>query len=233
MTKKVWTLSEAKELIQEEMDTQSETFVSSDELVNYFNEAIDECEAEIHNLYQDYFLTSSPIPLTQGISSYDLPSDIYANKIRFIQYKKSQNEFYEIKRVPLKRIMLIDETLTNVDYVYHLENSLTGGQKIVFHPTPWDTDATSVTLWYIRNAARVEDDDDVIDIPEFISFIFAYVKVKIARKEVHPMLAVYIQEMDYQRSLMKTTLDRMVPDEDLTIHPDLSFYDDFDIDVYC
>lgn len=228
MTKKIFNFGEVREKIQEEMDLQEETFISNTEYLDYTNEAIDECEAEIHNIYQDYFLTRSNISLVAGTATYDLPADIYANKIRHIQFKQNQTNIYEVRRIPIEDVMFIDQTVTNQDFMYTLENSLAGGQKIIFHPTPQITDSTVLTVWYLRNAARVALDADTIDIPEFIQFIFSFLRVKIARKELNPLTQSWEQGLENQRVLMRETLDRMIPDGNDLIFPDMSFYNDFD-----
>ena len=227
MTKKIWTYSEVKEKIQSEMDTQEEEFVDDGEYLDYTNEAIDEAEAEIKTLYQDYFLTSSGIALVADQASYDLPADIYANKIRHLQFKSTSKK-YEIKRIKLAEKKYINDNVSDPYFQYDLENSLASGQKLVFYPTPVAADSTSVTMWYIRNAARVSALTDEIDIPEFIQFIFAYLRVKIARKENNPLLGTYEAGLERQRILMREVLDEMVPNEDTGIDPDLSFYRDFD-----
>ncbi len=228
MTKKVFTFAEAKLQVQKEMDTEEETNVDEAEYFNYFNEAIDTAEALIHSMNEDYFLTKGLLPLTASQSEYDLPSDIYANKIRHFQFKQDSTKIYEIRRIPLEKIMFIDETNTNSDFLYHLENSLVSQTKIVLHPTPAADDPTSVTLWYLRNANRVNVDADIIDIPEFIEYIMAYVKTKIARKEGNPLLVTYQDELDRQANLMRQTLDQMIPDSDETLALDTTFYSDFD-----
>ena len=53
---KYWAWSEIRSKIEQECDLEDEDFVRRDELLAYCNEAIDEAEAEIHSLYEDYFL---------------------------------------------------------------------------------------------------------------------------------------------------------------------------------
>jgi len=229
-TRKVYTFAEAKQKIVDEMDLGDETFVSDQEYYDYFNEAINEAEAEIHNQNEDYFLASETLPLVASTATYSLPDSIYANKIRHIQFKQSDNtRIYEIRRVPIERIMYINETnSSNMDYCYHLVNNAATGTQLVLHPTPQASDSTSVSIYFLRNATRVEATTDEIDIPEFIEFTFAFVRVKIARKEMSPLLGSYEESLERQRQLMKETLCDMIPDSDATISPDMSFYSDFD-----
>lgn len=94
------TWSEAKTKIQEKIDIQDEVFVSPAELLRYCHDAIDYTEAEIHkfNVADKYFESVYPIQITSGIQDYQMPPNIYANKIlKFI--KNTPNDVYEIERL--------------------------------------------------------------------------------------------------------------------------------------
>lgn len=232
MSKKIWTVSEVIEKIQDEMDLQEETFIDQAEYIEYINEGIDEAEAEIHNLYEGYFNTTSTIDLVSGTSSYALPSLMYANKIKHVQYKKNSNDYYRVPRIRLQDIAHVEEQ-TSSDYMYDIQNDGTAnGPQIVFYPTPNENVTAGIRLWYVRNAERVSALADKVDIPEFVQFIFAYMRVKIARKELNPLLGSYQEGLERQRDLMRRTLSEMIPDEEQAIHMDLSFYNDFDNQIY-
>jgi hypothetical protein len=68
-----WTFAEIKAKVESDLGMEDEDFVSADEMLAYGNEAIDEAEAEIHTINEDYFLTMGPISLVSGTDSYDLP----------------------------------------------------------------------------------------------------------------------------------------------------------------
>lgn len=63
MTKKIFTVSQMIEKIQDEMDLQEETFISETEYISYINEAIDDVESEIMTLYEGYFNTNTTLDL--------------------------------------------------------------------------------------------------------------------------------------------------------------------------
>lgn len=221
---KLWTYAEAKAKIQRDLDLTEETFVSDQELKEYFNDAIDEAEAEIHNLYEDYFLSEATITLAIGTNRYALPTDIYANKIRNLWFK--QNDcWYQIKRTRHK-----DRPAQNIDknleYTFQIQHR-TPSEGITLRLFPdVSHDGPYVEMQYIRNANRIVLDTDLIDMPECIAFIFAFVKEKVCDKESHPLLASAQVKLEKQRELMLTTLKTMVPDEDNNIDPDMSFYED-------
>jgi len=110
------TLKQLRERIQADLDLEDETFIIDSDINSWINEAIKKAEAEIHTLYEDYFLTEAEITLvttnaaptdTDDVEEswpntqfYQYPSDIYANKIRKIVYVNDSNSStHEVKRV--------------------------------------------------------------------------------------------------------------------------------------
>ena len=99
---KYWTLDELKGKIQRDLDIEGEVFIqdASDapELLEYINEGIDKAEEIVHSLYEDYFLDKASITLVSGTHEYDLPSAIYAHKIRRIIYRNG-TRVYTVDRI--------------------------------------------------------------------------------------------------------------------------------------
>jgi hypothetical protein len=231
MTKKIWTAQEAIDRVQVEMDTEEETFIEESEYLQYINDAIDEAEAEIHSMNEDYFLTSQTLDLVAGTRQYALPTNIYANKLKLVQWKRSSADMRKMGRIKVYQTAWAEE-LTDPDPQSYLirNDGTTDGVEIEFYPTPQVTETAIITLWYLRNAERVAATTDLIDIPEFGSFVFAYLKWRVATKEMSPLLPQYNAELEGQRALMKQTLSDMIVDEEETLPQDVSFYEDFDRD---
>ena len=81
MTYKTYAQLLAK--IEKDLDLESEDFIQDDELMEYFNDAIRECESHIHKLGLEdvYFKTFDNPSLVSGTSDYAMPTNIFANKI--------------------------------------------------------------------------------------------------------------------------------------------------------
>ncbi len=94
---KQWTLQEIRTKVEQDLDTEDELFIQPSELIGYINEAIDEAEANIVTLYEDYFLTRAPIFLVTGQNSYPVPGNIYADKVRGMEYKNGPR-YYPMAR---------------------------------------------------------------------------------------------------------------------------------------
>lgn len=230
---KYWTYAEIKAKVERDLDLEDESFITDTEMLGYANEAVDEAEAEIHGIYEDYFVSRIPLTLVAGQEAYDLPSGIYAHKIRKMVYSKNS----QIR--PLVRIKdwrkfenyawdLVNDANPESQYYWFLDNTTPTYPKIILAPTPQEAGAY-ITLWYIRNATRFEATTDKCDIPEFVTFVMQFMKVRCYEKEGNPNIGLAIAALEQQRKLMKETLTGMVPDNENEIEMDLSSYTDQDL----
>jgi hypothetical protein len=236
---KVWTFNELRTKVNLDCDTQDETFITFDEMCGYTNEAIDEAEAEIHKIDEEYFLQEAFIATTAGTAEYALPSDIYGQKIRAV-ISQNGTDIYEIARVQrlrkflsitLDRQFSVDDTLRY--FIKH--GSAADDFKIVFVPTPTFSTTTRIKMWYLRNANRVPlstegseaaSNATKVDIPEFANYILAFMKERVLAKEErgsvsHQAAAIAVAN---QKKMMTDTLSGRFVDDDDEIWKDLSSY---------
>lgn len=229
---KYWTLAEMKEQQTREMGIEDEVFIDSNELAGYYNNAIDEAEAEIHGLFQNYFRARASISFENGVEGVDMPENIYAMKILEVRYRNGSvvskiEEIPETKQIDLYEQYKANNTLaTGGGFVgYFVDNTTPGEPKIIFVPTPGETGAYG-SIWYLRNANRLTEDDDICDIPEFVSFIFAYTRYWVLFKEGHPNTQLAGIELEKQRSLMQATLASRAAAPAPMVEPDMSHYEE-------
>lgn len=228
---KYWTWAEIRAKVEAEIDLEDENFVRPAELLGYANEAIDEAEAEIHTLYEDYFLKFVDIPITANteyISVATQMPDIYADKIRRIIYKNQGNSVYTLNRIrdwkKFEQKSAMDQQSSTDLLEYFLVNRTPGNPEILLVPKAYE--AGTMKVWYLRNANRLATDTDICDIPEFINFVFAHIKVKVYGKEGHPGYPEAMQKLEQERERMNAVLSNRVPDADNEIDMDLSAYNE-------
>lgn len=246
---KLWTYGEASTKIKSDLGMEDELFITPDEMAGYFNEAIDEAEAEILKIHEDYFLNKFLVPLVVTEAEIELPTDMYGQKIRAVTFNDGSRQ-YNVHRIRGSQ-KFIDIASTNqfdqaADYRYFLLNGVAGEQaKMQITPPARETDTGKMVMWYIRNAQRVpmlgEDigtvdtpiivtegirDAIILDIPEFTSFLLQFVKVRCYEKDGDPRTELAVTALQNQRKMMVDTLTQQVPDDDDTVEMDLSHYRD-------
>ena len=226
--RKYWNWGQIRAKVRRDLDLEAETFVRPEELRDYANEAIDEAEAEIHGLYEDYFLSRKLVNIENGVEEYDLPDDIYAHKIRRIMYNNTSSVYTVNRLQDWKKFEAqnIAKNFSTSDlYQFFFLNSVPGNPKILLVPQGRET-GPYLEVWYLRQANRLEEDDDICDIPEFYNFIFQYMKVRIYEKEGHPNTTKAVSDLEQQRRQMTSTLAQIAPDGENEIEMDASFYEE-------
>lgn len=225
------TFGTLKTKVQKALGMESEDFITDQEWKDYFNEGVDQVEAVIHTLYEDYFLRRNETSLVNGTKTYSLPSDIYANKIRAVIYTDG-SEVYPIDRIGIRHDKFweleVNDLSEDLEYEYTLiNNNTTDGVQIRLVPTPSNEPASGkMIIWYIRNATKYSADTDVCDLPEFSDVILQYVKVQAYEKEKNSNLPVAAAKLQNLLKNMQDTLSNMVPDGDNRIQADLSHYEE-------
>lgn len=223
---KIWTWGEMKAKIENDLNLKDELFIEPNELLGYANDAIDEAEQEFVAMYDKYFETYEDLALVAGQSVYELPSDIYGNKITLIQYDNGSIK-YPIRK--LRDLNEIAHVCVGDDYKFRIINRSGIGARLELFPPSRETSASNARIYYLRNASEVIDDDSIIDMPEASGFIMQHIKDSCMNKEMGSLYqAPPSAALEKQRGLMLMALGTMIPDEDNLVEQDTSFYLDFD-----
>lgn len=223
----LFALSDLNTKLGNDYDITDENFVDTTELVGYINEAIDDSETAIHTLHHEdkYFLVPSTFTWVNGTQDYALPTDIYGNKIRLVQYVNGPL-IYEIRRV--KKLDRIPFFQPDDRYEYLIINTTASGVKARFYPTPNESSNNAI-LWYIRNMKRLTTDlndaTNICEVPECVNFVYQHVRRSLAAKtrraDLYQMEDARLKE---QYGLMLDALKEMTVDEDTRIPMDLNSY---------
>lgn len=228
------TYGDLRQEIEEELDLEDELFIQPLELIRYANSGIRAAEKIINKLCEDYMLDWEPLTLVSGQDTYDLPTGIFANKIRGIVYVNG-TRIYEITRkrwtgslVELEEAKL--QASGSEEYEYLVTNDATSGVKLNFYPTPLES-GDVVKIWHLRkakaltlNAATAES--EVIDLTEFRDFIKQHMIVKCYKKETHPELTNAQADLKSLEEEMIESLSDRFPDGNNKIEMDFSHYEE-------
>ncbi len=184
-TQKFYTFEEfynkLKAQLSLEEDDEENEFVTFDEFIGFLNDAIDEAEEEIHgdSETQDYFKTFDYVPLVEDEDEYDMPKNIYANKIRRVTWHDG-SKIWDVtryrKRRQFEEIELDTEFPATEEYRWYPRNDGPGERKFVIVPAARETatlppranPSNPMKRWYLRQANRVPvtgeyfDSEDVL-----------------------------------------------------------------------
>jgi len=227
----VRTLLEIRQQVKDDLDLNDETFITDVDLNRWINDAIENAESEIHTLYEDYFLAHADIVITAGVVDIDYPSDIYANKIRKIIFKESTNkdaQSHEVRRqkdlVAAESMDLYSSDSTNPVLSWVPVNTSGAGRKMRLYPKSGRNGI--LTVYYIRNAAKLVLDTDICDIDEFERYIIQSVKTQAFFKDGDPRSTDSKGLEEQLKRSMVDSLSNMSPDNNDEVDPDFSHYDD-------
>lgn len=229
------TLADLKERVVDPIDMSDYSIIDEAEVTKNINQGIKVVEAEIHNYYEDYYLDNADFSLVNGQRQYDLPSNIYADKIRQFMYDDSNGDEYPIKRIKtIRQAKYMDDTADqgNYDYGYIITNNLSNGRKIEIYPTPNENLSITDGIWFIRRAKQLSSDSDTLDIPEeFENVVILYAQTKCLKKDLSSsgrlLLTDYLDDYANEKKLMEDTLTTRQPDGDYNMELDVSFYEAF------
>lgn len=184
---RLWKYKDVRAKILVDLDEEDQIQIKPSELIGYVNEGIEDAEGEILKLDEDYMLTSAPVPLISGTDTYFYPYNIYAYKIRGMQYANGPiiYKVHRIKRKDKFEKIAFSQLNANasLDYQYYTRNDQDGVGKIVIIPAaretaivpPLPNPFTPMVLWFIREANRVPLLGEYI--PQYEQFISTGVNV--------------------------------------------------------
>lgn len=229
------TYSNIKSKLYADLDLTDEDFITEDEFLGYLNEGVDDIESIIHNLGLEakYFKTNDTFSLVSGTADYDPPTDIYGNKFIGLYYINGSNK-YKITRRRNQDDILLDTT--GADFEYDIFNT-TLGIKLRIYPTPIATESNTIHRYYIRNIRKLTTSTaatNTCELPESINFLYAHAKLKVREKEANGFLTQEVasakENLKVQHDLMVQNLQEMTQENQNTIMPDITFYEDMSLD---
>jgi hypothetical protein len=224
----LWTLDELVTKIQNDLELHGDTFVVPLDIKSYINDAIDDAEQIIIDLFSDFFLTFTDLIVEKDQTIVDLPQDMYESRIRGIYYNETgwttgqtiaaQQRYYKIKKLALEYQGYVQ---TNVDYQYRLINTSLLQQKIYFFPAIDEASTDKFRFWYIRRAKRLDQGTDLLEKGLRPQYILARTKCAIMQKEGDPAYESEKANWLKQEEAMISSLSRTTDDdEDSYLYPD-------------
>lgn len=219
---RTWTKQEFESKVLLEHDLQEESFISPAEMTNYINEGIDWAESIVIGLYEDYYLDRTDwMPI---VAESTLPQFIYANKLRRVEISDNPSTG-EIRQI------FKNSNLDPQFFGYNIFHKHGDTPKIVFENIP--NKYQQYRLTYTRNANRVVNANDIIDLPEVaVYYAQQFVKMRCYQKERDQLAFKASEEVVAMEQAMTDALTNITNDGSDQLEPDVSFYDEFDSEFY-
>jgi hypothetical protein len=219
---RTWTKQEFENKVLLEHDLQEESFISTAEMTNYINEGIDWAESLVVGLYEDYYLDRTEwLPI---VDETTMPANIYANKLRRVEICTSP-EMGEVRQI------FKNSNLDPHYFGYNIFHKTGESPKIVFENIP--TEFNYYRLTFTRNANRVVNGNDIIDLPEVaVYYAQQFVKMRCYQKERDQMAFKASDEILAMEQAMTDALTNITNDGSDNLEPDVSFYNEFDSEFY-
>ena len=225
MANQPWPLSRLVSKVQDDMDLHEENFVTTEDLKQFVNDAIDDAEEIIIDCFSDFFLTYSFAEVVAEDTEIALPADIYESRIRGIWFNASgfespvpTGEGYKVKKLKLERMM---DVSTGDAYQYRLFNSSVLGQKLKIFPAIREDSEDQFLLCYIRQARRLYNTTDVLEKGIRVQYVLTHVKKAVASKIGDPMVEELKVKLDEQKQVIRRSLSNLTDDdEDSYLEPD-------------
>jgi hypothetical protein len=215
--------------------------VSETYLIQKVNDSLEEIQGYINKQYEDYFLTYNTYQMNEDQSQqteYDLPSNIFMNKIRRVMYHYGSNPLNtNTTTYPMGRLQNINDAHKfsgGEEYRYMLiDRPVTGDvvdykTKLVTFPYGANNN-DYFTIWYIRELATVSATGDTVELPNVaMRYLVEDVKSKCLEKDIgNPMAGIIEGNKQRILGLMQTSIANKVPDDQSGyLQKDTSHYDD-------
>lgn len=224
------TFGSLKDQVSAELDIEDEEFIQPNELVEYFNSAVRNVEAEIVKLglREKYLQKEDFIDLVSGTADYALPSDIIDTKIRKIIYRNGVT-IYTVNPIKTEDGYEAEDVLnlytTSEYYMYALyKNNDDYTLRLVPHANQSVTNGLRVIYW--KDLNRYTADDVNCDVPDICyEYILSYVRLRVYMKETHVNSNSEKMYLDEALNRVKDTLSGQTADPTIDlIDQDLSIY---------
>jgi len=214
-----WTLDQLITKIQNDNELHAENFVTKPEITSFINDAIDDAEQLIIDAFSDFFLTFVDYSIVQGVGEVLIPDDLFDFRIRGMYYdfkgfdvsSTTTSQWYKIKKLALERFSSVYQADV---YHYRIINDAKNGPSISIHPPFREDLKAKVRLWYIRQAVRLENMSDILEVGIKPQYVIAHTKAAIMAKEGDPMLDTMLASRAEQEAKMISSISRLTDDDE-------------------
>jgi hypothetical protein len=162
-------IDRARLLLNEPLDAtrsfpdNTSTFYTDNALRNYVNLVQEECQQEMIQTFEDYFVTEAFLNISAGVAGYDLPSGLI--KVRRVEDVGDNTSGHTTEVRPVSLNNKTPENFTYTSGTIRGGGYYIHGTRIVFTSTPTFTDSARLKIHYIKKIPDVTAASAISEIP--------------------------------------------------------------------
>lgn len=151
MARRLYTVADIAESVRARIDEMNRDSIDTErDIVPALNRALEYATDVYARVYPDPYIASTTIPLVANQTEYDIPEDVYEDRLVKVDLYVTSSGYAEITRVSYKDLANYQANALSSDPYYY---AITG-RKIVVVPTPSST-INSLRLWYVKNPEQL------------------------------------------------------------------------------
>lgn len=138
------TVDDLIQIVRDDIDEANLSDVENSEILKKLNRAQRQAVNKVVTDYDEMFLATTTVTLTAGTAEYDMPSDIYGQRLEKVQ-QIIDDRPYRVDRVTYRQSDDFERLSTST----RLRRYAIKHNKYVLYPTP--SSNLTIRLWYMRN----------------------------------------------------------------------------------
>lgn len=152
MARRLYTVADIAESVRSRIDEMNRDSIDTErDILPALNRALEYATDIYAKNYPDPYIASTTIPLVTGQAEYDIPEDVYEDRLVKVDLYVTSSGYSEILRISYKDLANYQSNaLTSNPYYYAIT-----GRKLIIVPAPASSANNSLRLWYVKNPEQL------------------------------------------------------------------------------
>lgn len=150
MARKLYTVEEIATSVRARLDEMNRDSIDTErDILPALNRALEYAVDIYARHYPDPYIASTILPLINGVQDYDMPENVFEDRVVKVDLKGTTNYYQDIVRVSYRDLANFETDGNTATPFYYA----TLGRKLHVVPTPSGT--YSLRIWYIQNPEQL------------------------------------------------------------------------------
>lgn len=150
MARRLYTVEDIARSVRARIDEMNRDSVDTErDIVPALNRALEYATDIYARIYPDPYIAYESLDLVNGQAEYDIPDDVYEDRLVKVDVKVTDNTYNEVQRVSYQNLALYEtESKSNTPFYYAII-----GRKIRLVPRPLG--GYDLRLWFVKNPEQL------------------------------------------------------------------------------